>query len=101
MVGPQAPPTAAAVSAMTRAASAAGPSYGLPLSSAKTPNQKGPFCTPIRGPVCVLIDTADTARGEKRLSSGQNQAILLSSGRPLGECQFSRLGSIGLDPSHF
>jgi len=38
----QAPPTAAAVSAMTRAA-AAGPSYGLPWSSAKHPVRGVPF----------------------------------------------------------
>ena len=33
------------------------------------------------------LDTV-TARGEKRLPSEQNQAILKSSGRPLGECRF-------------
>ncbi|MFC3530025.1 hypothetical protein ACFOMH_17780, partial [Paracoccus mangrovi] len=33
--------------------------------------------------------TTDTARGEKRLPSEQNQAILKSSGRPLGECRFA------------
>ena len=31
--------------------------------------------------------TADAARGGKRLSSGQNQAILTSDGRPFGECR--------------
>ncbi|OZB02639.1 MAG: hypothetical protein B7X54_10855, partial [Idiomarina sp. 34-48-12] len=46
--------------------------------------------------------TTDTARGEKRLPSEQNQAILKSSGRPLGECrleaqlrQAQRLDAIG------
>ena len=32
--------------------------------------------------------TADAARDEKQLFSGQNQAILPSNGRPLGECRF-------------
>jgi hypothetical protein len=43
---------------------------------------------PLRGvirPHSSVCTTADTARGEERLSSGQNQAILLSSDRPLGE----------------
>lgn len=31
--------------------------------------------------------TADTARGKKRLSSEQIQAILMSDGIPLGECR--------------
>ena len=31
--------------------------------------------------------SGNTARGEKRLPSEQNQAILKSSGRPLGECR--------------
>lgn len=34
--------------------------------------------------------TADTAQGGKRLSSVQNQVILLSSGRQLGECRMDR-----------
>ncbi|MEK7428404.1 MAG: hypothetical protein V4514_21355, partial [Pseudomonadota bacterium] len=35
--------------------------------------------------------TTDTARGEKRLPSEQNQAILKSSGRPLGECRLKTI----------
>ncbi|MEO3477962.1 hypothetical protein AAFO90_09815, partial [Phaeobacter sp. CAU 1743] len=42
---------------------------------------------PIR-PAPGVCATADAARREKRLSSGQNQAILTSDGRPLGECRF-------------
>jgi hypothetical protein len=44
------------------------------------------LCGLIR-PHSSVCPTADTARGEKRLSSGQKQAILLSSDRPLGECR--------------
>jgi hypothetical protein len=39
-------------------------------------------------PTSAVCATTDTARGEKRLPSEQNQAILKSSGRPLGECRF-------------
>jgi hypothetical protein len=42
---------------------------------------------PIR-PVPGVCATADAARGEKSLFSGQSQAILTSDGRPLGECRF-------------
>lgn len=38
-------------------------------------------------PTSAVCATTDTARGEKRLPSEQNQAILKSSGRPLGECR--------------
>ncbi|ACV75892.1 hypothetical protein Za10_1352 [Zymomonas mobilis subsp. mobilis NCIMB 11163] len=43
-------------------------------------------------PTSAVCATTDTARGEKRLPSEQNQAILKSSGRPLGECRFGLLG---------
>ena len=39
-------------------------------------------------PTSAVCATTDTARGEKRLPSEQNQAILKSSGRPLGKCRF-------------
>ncbi|UOK73445.1 carbohydrate ABC transporter permease [Ancylobacter polymorphus] len=42
-------------------------------------------------PTSAVCATTDTARGEKRLPSEQNQAILKSSGRPLGECRLSSL----------
>ena len=42
-------------------------------------------------PTSAVCATTDTARGEKRLPSEQNQAILKSSGRPLGECRFTTL----------
>ncbi len=38
-------------------------------------------------PAASVCATADTAWGGKHLSSGQDQAILPSSGRPLGECR--------------
>jgi hypothetical protein len=38
-------------------------------------------------PVPAVCATDAAARGEKRLSSGQTQAILTSDGRPLGECR--------------
>ena len=38
-------------------------------------------------PTSAVCATTDTARGEKRLPSEQNQAILKSSGRSLGECR--------------
>lgn len=38
-------------------------------------------------PTSAVCATTDTARGEERLPSEQNQAILKSSGRPLGECR--------------
>ena len=41
-------------------------------------------------PTSAVCATTDTARGEKRLPSEQNQAILKSSGRPLGECRMKR-----------
>lgn len=44
----------------------------------------------VRGPIRPapgVCATADAARREKRLSSGQDQAILTSDGRPLGECR--------------
>lgn len=47
----------------------------------------------IRGPidpVPAVCATADAARGERRLSSGQTQAILASDGRLLGECRMKR-----------
>ena len=43
-------------------------------------------------PTSAVCATTDTARGEKRLPSEQNQAILKSSGRPLGECRFVLIG---------
>src|SRR3546814_21057915 len=42
-------------------------------------------------PTSAVCATTDTARGEKRLPSEQNQAILKSSGGPLGEC---RIGTV-------
>src|SRR3546814_11445117 len=42
-------------------------------------------------PTSAVCATTDTARGEKRLPSEQNQAILKSSGGPLGEC---RMGTV-------
>lgn len=42
-------------------------------------------------PTSAVCATTDTARGEKRLPSEQNQAILKSSGRPLGECRIMNL----------
>src|SRR3546814_12776912 len=42
-------------------------------------------------PTSAVCATTDTARGEKRLPSEQNQAILQSSGGPLGEC---RIGTV-------
>ena len=44
-------------------------------------------------PTSAVCATTDTARGEKRLPSEQNQAILKSSGRPLGECRFRAFSS--------
>jgi adenine-specific DNA-methyltransferase len=41
---------------------------------------------PIR-PTAGVCATTDAARGEKRLISWRNQAILTSAGRPLGECR--------------
>ncbi|OWY04499.1 hypothetical protein B6V76_08260 [Thioclava sp. IC9] len=41
---------------------------------------------PIR-PVPAACATADAAQGEKRLSSGVNQAVLTSDSRPLRECR--------------
>nr|BAH89334.1 hypothetical protein [uncultured bacterium]BAH89407.1 hypothetical protein [uncultured bacterium]BAH89481.1 hypothetical protein [uncultured bacterium]BAH89713.1 hypothetical protein [uncultured bacterium]BAH89921.1 hypothetical protein [uncultured bacterium] len=41
-------------------------------------------------PTSAVCATTDTARGEKRLPSEQNQASLKSSGRPLGECRVKR-----------
>jgi len=38
-------------------------------------------------PTSAVCATTDTARGEERLPSEQNQAILKSSGMPLGECR--------------
>lgn len=52
-------------------------------------------------PTSAVCATTDTARGEKRLPSEQNQAILKSSGRPLGECRLARLRAgitLALDP---
>lgn len=43
-------------------------------------------------PTSAVCATTDTARGEKRLPSEQNQAILKSSGRPLGECRLKVFG---------
>ena len=42
---------------------------------------------PIR-PVPGAWATTDTAQGEKSLFNWQNQAILTSSGTPLGECRY-------------
>src|SRR3546814_12769184 len=42
-------------------------------------------------PTSAVCATTDTARGEKRLPSEQNQAILKSSGGPMGEC---RMGTV-------
>ena len=44
-------------------------------------------------PTSAVCATTDTARGEKRLPSEQNQAILKSSGRPLGECRLKGVNS--------
>lgn len=50
-------------------------------------------------PTSAVCATTDTARGEKRLPSEQNQAILKSSGRPLGECRLKGVGIIyGAEP---
>jgi len=38
-------------------------------------------------PTSAVCATTDTAQGEKCLFSWQNQAILTSDGRPLGECR--------------
>ncbi|WP_206526864.1 hypothetical protein, partial [Paragemmobacter kunshanensis] len=46
-------------------------------------------------PTSAVCATTDTARGEERLPSEQNQAILKSSGRPLGECRFAHDRWIG------
>ena len=46
----------------------------------------------VRGPIRPapgVCATADTAQGEKRLFNWQNQAILTSDGRPLGECRIN------------
>lgn len=42
-------------------------------------------------PTSAVCATTDTARGEKRLPSEQNQAILKSSGRPLGKCRLKAI----------
>jgi hypothetical protein len=45
----------------------------------------------VRGPIRPdqsVCATTDTAQEEKRLFKGQNQAILTSDRRPLGECRF-------------
>jgi hypothetical protein len=47
-------------------------------------------------PALGAYATADAARVEKRLVSWQNQALLPSSGRPLGECRRRPLGSVSL-----
>jgi len=47
-------------------------------------------------PTSAVCATTDTARGEKRLPSEQNQAILKSSGRPLGECRLHPHASQGM-----
>jgi len=51
---------------------------------------------PVRGPIRPapgVCETADAARGEKRLFNWRNQAILPSDGRPLGECRFKPLAA--------
>lgn len=45
-------------------------------------------------PTSAVCATTDTARGEKRLPSEQNQAILKSSGRPLGKCRWKSLTAV-------
>src|SRR5207248_11139524 len=52
-VGPQGPPARRCVSLSTGTPQRAGPPYGLPAQAAA----KGPFCTPIWGPVPTPIDT--------------------------------------------
>lgn len=47
-------------------------------------------------PTSAVCATTDTARGEKRLPSEQNQASLKSSGRPLGECRIKRIKKDGV-----
>ena len=42
-------------------------------------------------PHSSVCTTAATARGDKRLPSGQNQAILPSSDRPFGECRLNAI----------
>jgi hypothetical protein len=45
----------------------------------------------VHGPICPTSGvwaTTDAAQGEKRLFNWQNQVILTSGGRPLGECRF-------------
>ena len=49
-------------------------------------------------PVPAACATKDAGWGEKCLSSRQNQAILTSEGRPLGECRSKLLNSV--DPVH-
>ncbi len=53
---------------------------------ARTLRLRGPI-----HPVPAVCATADAARGEKRLSSGQIQAILTSDGRLLGEYRSKRV----------
>lgn len=43
-----------------------------------------------------VLTSADTAQGENRLFKGQNQAILTSDGRPLGEFRRMRVRSPNL-----
>lgn len=50
-------------------------------------------------PTSAVCATTDTARGEKRLPSEQNQAILKSSGRPLGECRFNDEAMLSMRPT--
>jgi hypothetical protein len=48
---------------------------------------------PLRGlirPVFAACAASDAAQGEKRLSGGRIQAILKSSGRPLGVCRVNK-----------
>lgn len=45
-------------------------------------------------PTSAVCATTDTARGEKRLPSEQNQATLKSSGRTLGECRVGMIHAI-------
>jgi hypothetical protein len=50
--------------------------------------------TRICGPTCpnsILLIHANAALGPKPLISKQNQAILTSNGRPLGECRLMQL----------
>ena len=51
-------------------------------------------------PTSAVCATTDTARGEKRLPSEQNQAILKSSGGPLGECRFKSTKVVAERPPH-